>query len=126
MTALVLFAEGSLLSCVRYVIMHISILYNIQRYVSAVNSGLKCTRKLLPPNFPTIQLIFHYDTFETKIHPDCPGGRSLHGTIHRDFDIPSDVISALSDINKKIHSGTAHVTGVSSSPTPAAYIETPS
>jgi len=72
-----------------------------QRYVYAANSGLVCTRKLLPPNFPTIQLIFYYNTFETKIHRDCPGGRSWHDTVHRDFDIPSDTILALSDMNKK-------------------------
>ena len=43
-----------------------------QRYMYAVNSGLVCTSKLIPPNFPTIQLIFYYDTFETNIHSDCP------------------------------------------------------
>jgi len=94
--------------------------------VYAVHSGLVSTRKLLHPDFPTFRLVFYYDTFETKTHPDCPGGRSWHGTIHHDFDIPADAILALSVKNKKIHSGAAHVIGVSSSATPAAYIHTSS
>ena len=97
-----------------------------QRYVYAVNSGLLPFEKLLPSDFPTIRLVFYYDTFETKTHPDCRGVRSWHCTINRDFEVISDAISALSDKNKKIHSGAAHVIGVSSSATPAAYIHTAS
>jgi len=70
-----------------------------QRYVYAVNSGLVSTRKLLPPDFPTIQLVFYHDTFETKTHADCPGGQSWQGTLQRDFDIPADAILALLDEN---------------------------
>ena len=73
----------------------------LQRYVYAVKSGLVPFENLLHPDFPIIQLVFYYDTFETKTHPDCPGGRSWNGTIHRDFEVISDAISALSDKNQK-------------------------
>jgi len=89
-----------------------------QWYVYTLNSGLVCTRKLLPPNFPSILLIFDYDTFETEVHPECPGERSWHGKIHRDFDIPSEAISALPDMNKKTHSVAAHMIGQQHTPKP--------
>ena len=95
-----------------------------QQYVYAVNSGLVMIRKLLPPDFPLIQLSFVSDTFDTKTHPNCPGGRSWNGTLQREFDIPADAILALSDENKKKHSGAAHVIGASSSATLARYIQT--
>jgi len=69
--------------------------------VYAVNSDLVHYCKLLPPNFPSIEIFFNYNTFETKIQHNCRGESSTHCEIYRDFEIASDVISVLSDISKK-------------------------
>jgi len=68
----------------------------------------------------------NYSTFETKPHNNCSGEWSRHCEIYRDFENASDGISALSDVNKKIHFGAARATRVYSSPKPANYIQTPS
>jgi len=65
------------------------------------------------------------EIFETNINHHCPGERSWHCEINRYFGIPSDVISALSDVNKEIRFGAARAKMVSSFPRPATYIQTP-
>ena len=67
--------------------------------MNAVNSNIVPFEQLLPPDFPSIQLFFWYKTFETKIHTDYPGERTWHCKISRDFEVISDAIWALSDIN---------------------------
>jgi len=91
--------------------------------VYTVNSGLVSSRNPLPPDFTLIQLVFYYDTFEAKTHPDCPGGRSWQCTHQRELDIPADAILALSDENKK-NTFWCSVIGDSSTATLAAYIHT--
>ena len=64
------------------------------QYVYVVNSGLVHYIQL-PPEFPSIQLWFRYDTFQNKLHRDRPGKSSWHGRNSRDFELSSEATSTV-------------------------------
>jgi len=79
----------------------VNVITTFDQYVYAVNSDLVHIDQLLPPEFPSIQICFRYDNFQTKFHRDCPGKGSWHGQISHTFELITEPISALSDKNQK-------------------------
>ena len=58
-------------------------------------------RNLPPPEFPSIHISFQYNSFDTKIHYNCPGEGSWQGQISRDFDLHVTAMETLADGNQK-------------------------
>jgi len=57
-------------------------------------------RNLLPPEFHSIHISFRYNSFNTKLHYNCPGEGSWQGQISRDFDLHVTAMETLADDNQ--------------------------
>jgi len=57
-------------------------------------------RNLLPPEFPSIHISFRYNSFDTKLHHNCPGEGLWPGQISRDFDLHVTAMETLADDNQ--------------------------
>jgi hypothetical protein len=69
------------------------------QYVCAVNLNRVSFWKLLPPEYPSIQIWFRFHRFQHKLHHDCPGRGFWHGLLVYAFESNAEAISAI--VNQK-------------------------
>ena len=72
-----------------------------EEYAYGVESGFALVSQVLPPEFPVIRLFFKYDTFDRKLHRNCPDEGSWHAQISRKFRSVESAILALKDTAQK-------------------------
>ena len=72
-----------------------------EQYAYGVENGFALVSQVLPPEFPVIRLFFRYDSFDRKLHRDCPGEGSWHARVSREFRSEQDAILALKNTSQK-------------------------
>ena len=74
-----------------------------EQYVYAVSSNRVSGWILLPPDFPIIQVEYRLECCPFhKLHLNCPGQWSWHGTINHSFNSVEDAVTALSTYRYRV------------------------